>query len=126
MSLKLQNFHRTMGPVLGVPLMSLGGSNQASSSVFGSSPFADVGSTMRSIFDPFDLFGAAKSLTTEIVHAPAAIAHEAGTAFAGVAGSLEKTVTGVAGSIESTASSLVSSPMVLLGGAALVLILLSK
>jgi hypothetical protein len=115
-----------MGPALGVPLMSLGGSNQASSSVFGSSPFADFGSTMRGIIDPFNLFGAARDLSHDLIRAPVDIAHEAGTAFAGVAGSLEKTVTGVAGSLENTASSLLSSPLVLVGGATLLVILLSN
>ena len=112
-----------MGPALGVPLMSLGGSNHPTNH---SSVFGDVGSTMRSIFDPFNVFGAMTDLSHDIIRAPVDIAHEAGTAFAGVAGSLEKAATGVAGSLENTASSLLSSPLVLVGGAALVLILLSK
>ena len=119
MSIKLQNFHKTMGPALGVPLMSMHPSNP--SSVFG-----DFGSTMRSIMDPFDLFGAAQSLTTEIVHAPVAIAHEASTAFTGGISAVGNTVSSLGGNLENTASSLLSSPLVLVGGAALVLILLSR
>ena len=121
MSLKLQSFHRVMGPALGVPLMSMHPSNPTSSA------FGDFGSTMRSIFDPFNMFGAARELSHDLIRAPADIAHEASTAFTGGIASVGNAVTGVAGSLENTASSLLSSPMVLvLGGAALLAILSSR
>ena len=120
MSLKIQSFHRVLGPALGVPLMEMHPSNP-SSSVFG-----DVGGIMRSIFDPLDLLGAARGLSHDLIRAPVDIAHEASSAVTSVAGSLGTTVTGVAGSLENTASSLLSSPLVLVGGAALLVILLSN
>jgi hypothetical protein len=119
MALKLKNFHVNMGPAIGLPFMSMQHPSEHSS-VFGG--IGDFGSTMRGIFDPFDLFGAAKDLTHDIVRAPVEIAHEASTAFTGVA----HEVAGVAGSLEKAASSILSSPMVLIGGAAVLLILLSR
>ena len=113
--MSLQNFHRNMSPALGIPLMSL-------SSGHSSSVFDDFGSVMRSVLDPFDLFGAARDITHDVIGAPAAIVHEVTGGITAVG----NTVTGVASSLENTASSILSSPMVLIGGAALILIMISK
>ena len=114
--MSLQIFHRSvLGPALGIPLMSL-------SSGHSSSVFDDFGSAMRSVLDPFDLFGTAKGLATEVIQAPAAIVHEVTGGITAVG----NTVTGVASSLENTASSLLNSPMVLIGGAAVLIPLLSK
>ena len=121
--MSLHSFHRVTGPALGVPLMSLGGSNHPTNH---SSVFGDVGSTMRSIFDPFNVFGAMTDLSHDIIRAPVDIAHEASTAFTGGITAVGNTVSNVAGSLENTASSILSSPLVLVGGAALVIILLSR
>ena len=121
--MSLHNFHRTMSPALVVPLMVMDSTNRSSGQ---DSPFGDFGSAMRSIFDPFDLFGAAKNLSHEIILAPVDIVHEVGTAFTAGVTAVGSTVTGVAGSLENTAASLLFSPMVMIGGAAVLLILLSK
>jgi len=105
-----------MSPALGVPLMSTEPGRQ-DSSVFG-----DFGSTMRSIFDPFDLFGAAKDLTHDVIRAPVEIVHEVGTAFTGVA----HEAGGAIGNVAGAAKDIFSSPVLLIGGAAVLLILLSK
>jgi hypothetical protein len=81
---------------------------------------------MRSIFDPFDMFGAARELSHDLIRAPVDIAHEASTAFTGGIASVGNAVTGVAGSLENTAASLLSSPLVVVGGAALLIVLLSR
>ena len=126
----MQNFHKTMGPALGIPLMAMSSkpSSDPFSSVFGSvfGGVGDFGHAFRSIIDPFDLFGAAKDLTKDIIHAPVEIVHEVGTAFTGGITAVGSTVTGVAASLENTASSIFSSPVILIGGAAVLLILLSK
>jgi hypothetical protein len=124
MSLKLQNFHKVMGPAIGVPpLMSMHPSEH--SSVFG-----DFGSTMRGIMDPFDMFGAARDLTHDIVRAPVDIAHEASTAFTGGVRAVGDTITGVAGvagdTVKGLGGDLLSSPLLLIGGAALLLVLLAR
>ena len=118
----MKPFHLVTGPALGVPLMSMHPSNP--SSVFG-----DFGSTMRSVFDPFDLLGGARELSHDLIRAPVDIAHEAGSAFTGGITAVGNTVTNVAheaAGVANNAASLISSPLVLVGGAALVLILLSR
>ena len=117
MSIKLQNFHKTMSPALGVPLMSMHPSNPSS---------AFDGISFRTLFDPFNLLGAAQGLSHDLIRAPVDIAHEAGTAFTGGIAAVGNTVTGVAGSLENTASSLLSSPVILIGGAAVLILLLSR
>jgi hypothetical protein len=122
----MQNFHKTiMGPAFGgIPLRTMALGNTPSSSVFGG--LGDFGQAFRSVFDPFDLFGVATGLSKEIIHAPVEIVHEVGTAFTGGITAVGSTVTGVAASLENTASSIFSSPVILIGGAAVLLILLSK
>jgi hypothetical protein len=65
-------------------------------------------------------------LSHDLIRAPVDIVHEASTAFTGGITAVGNTVTGLAGSLENTASSLLSSPMVLVGGVAVVLILFTK
>ena len=106
------------GPVLGIPPVR---------------PTSDIGDVFRHIADPFDLFGTAKELATEIIRAPVAIAHEAGNTFTGGIGAVGDTVVGVAheagaavGNVAGAATDIFSSPILLIGGAAVLLILLTK
>ena len=89
-------------------------------------PTSGIAGVIGSIFDPFDMIGTARELASEVIHAPVAIVHEAGNAVTSVANEAGGAVVGVAGSVEKTASSFLSSPVVLIGGAALLLILLSR
>jgi hypothetical protein len=117
----MQNFHKNMGqPAFGIPLrtMALGGTSP--SSVFGG--LGDFGHAFRSVFDPFDIFGVVKDLSTEIIHAPVEIVHEVGTALTGVA----HEAGGAVGNVAGAAKDLFSSPILLIGGAAVLLMLLSR
>jgi hypothetical protein len=120
-----------MGPALGLVPMTLGG--HPSSDPFGS-VFGGIGDGFSSVFSfpgkVLDTFG---GLGHDLIGAPAALAHEAGSAFTGGIGAVGSTITGVAaeaggaiGNVAGAASDLLSSPVLLIGGAALVLILLSR
>ena len=131
----MQSFHKTVGPALGIPLMAMS-SNPSSdpfSSVFGS-VFGGIGDAVSTVFGGItsgvsDVWNLGKDALTEVIRLPTAVIG-AGTNAITTAGS---TITGVAheaggavGNVAGAAKDIFSSPILLIGGAAVLLILLSK
>ena len=132
--MSMRSFH-VMGPALGMVPMTLGGhpSSDPFGSVFGG--IGDgIGDAFGSVFSfPGKVLDSFSGLGHDLIGAPAALAHEAGTAFAGGIGAVGSTITGVAheagtavGGIAGAATDLLSSPVLILGGAAVLAILLSS
>ncbi len=132
----MQSFHKTMGPALGIPLMTMSSSTPSSdsfSSVFGS-VFGEIGNAVSTVFGGItsgisDVWNLGKDTVNEAIHLPSAVIG-AGTNAITTAGS---TITGVAheaggavGNVAGAAKDIFSSPILLIGGAAVLLILLSK
>jgi len=117
----MQNFHRSMGPVTGIPFMDTAPSD----------PFSAV---LGSIFSfPGQVVSSIGGLAHDLITLPVGIAHEAGSAFTGGVSAVGGAVTGVAheaggavGNVAGAAKDIMSSPVLLIGGAALILILLSR
>jgi phage-related protein len=131
----MQSFHKTVGPALGIPLMAMS-SNPSSdpfSSVFGS-VFGGITDAVSTVFGGItsgisDVWNLGKDTVNEVIHLPTAVLG-AGTAAIGTAGT---TITGVAheaggavGNVTGAAKDIFSSPILLIGGAAVLLILLSR
>jgi len=117
----MQNFHRSIAGPIGLQILDTGPSD----------PFS---AALGSIFAfPGQVLGAITGVTHDIITLPVGIAHEAGSAFTGGIGAVGGAVTGVAheaggavGNFAGAAKDMFSSPVLLIGGAAVLLILFTK
>ena len=117
----MQNFHRTIAGPIGLQILD-------------TAPSDPLGAAIGSIFAlPGQVVGAVGGLAHDLITLPTNIAQEAGSAFTGGIGALGGAVTGVAheaggavGSVTGAAKDIMSSPVLLIGAGAVLLILLSK
>jgi hypothetical protein len=115
----MRSFHRTSGSPFGiVPMQILGTSTTSSDSIFGG-----IGDGFNSVFSfpgkVLDTFG---GLGHDLIQAPSQLAGAVGSTITGVAAEAG----GAIGNVAGAASDLLSSPVLLIGGAAVLLILLSR
>ena len=117
----MQNIHRSIGGPIGLQILD-------------TAPSDPFGAAIGSIFAfPDQVLGAITGVTHDIITLPTNIAHEAGSAFTGGVSAVGGTVTNIAheaggavGNVAGAAKDIFSSPVLLIGGAAVLLILLSK
>ena len=115
------NFHRSIAGPIGLQILDTAPSDPFSAAL--GSIFAFPGQVVSSI----------GGLAHDLITLPVGIAHEAGGAFTGGIGAVGDAVTGVAheaggaiGNVAGAATDIFSSPIVLIGAAAVLLIILSK
>ena len=117
----MQNFHRSIAGPIGLQILDTAPSD----------PFSAV---LGSIFSfPGQVVSSIGGLAHDLITLPTNIAHEASNTLVGGIGAVGGAVTGVAheaggavGNVAGAAKDIMSSPVLLIGGAAVLLILLSK
>jgi hypothetical protein len=117
----MQNFHRSIAGPIGLQILDTAPSD----------PFS---AALGSIFAfPGQVLGAITSVAHDVITLPTNIAHEAGNAFTGGIGAVGGAATNIAheaggavGNVTGAAKDIMSSPILLIGGAAVLLILLSR
>ena len=119
--MSLYSFHRTIAGPIGLQILD-------------TAPSDPLGSAIGSIFAfPGQFLGAITGVAHDVISLPTNIAHEAGSAFTGGVSAVGGAATNIAheaggavGNVTGAAKDIFSSPVLLIGGAAVLLILLTK